>query len=159
MENTCCSLQLSPCLHRELPAIIDAPSPWLPAGVLKARPVSGSQCWSKLPCCGHRSHTAPRLTCLSSGSTARKTFWCKWATCDEEHPKSPSCSFAKATYYADHHIDWWRNSPGHNFIVNFHNAVWITGPGADDNEERLTERGTVKTSDVSDSLLTLAILK
>lgn len=36
------SSQHPPCLHRELPAIIDAPSPWLPAGVLKARPVSGS---------------------------------------------------------------------------------------------------------------------
>lgn len=36
------SSQHSPGLHRVLTAIIDAPSPWLPVGVLKARPVSGS---------------------------------------------------------------------------------------------------------------------
>lgn len=29
------------------------------------------------------------------------------------------------------------NSPGHNFIVNFHNAVWITGPSAENDNNAI----------------------
>lgn len=30
-------------------------------------------------------------------------------------------------------IEW--DLPGHNFIVNFYNAVWITGSGAEDDNK------------------------
>ena len=32
-------------------------------------------------------------------------------------------------------IGIWENSPGHNFIVDLNNAVWIAGSGAEDDEK------------------------